>query len=151
MALNEDMELLRQVVLLDTLGEEKLRLIAFGAERRPFKPGEALFREGAAADDAYVVASGTVALSRKTRDGDRMVETATTGALLGELALFTPVKRAMTATATDAVEVLRISRPLFQRILEEYPDLAEVLRQRIAGNLQRISKDLGRIAHRFKD
>ncbi|MBA70923.1 MAG: protein kinase [Rhizobiales bacterium] len=152
MALLEDMNLLSQVELLRSLGEEKLRLIAFGAERRRFQPGQVLFREDAPADGAFVIAEGTVALSQKTRDGaDRPLTNVGPGTLLGELALISPITRSMTATAEDDVEVMRINRPLFHRMLEEYPEIADTVRERITDNLTRLTRELGDIAPRFSD
>ena len=152
MALLDDMALLSQVELLRSLGEEKLRLIAFGAERRRFEAGQVLFREDSPADGAFVIAKGTVALSQKTRDGgDRPLAQVGTGTLLGELALISPITRSMTAIAEDDVEVMRINRPLFHRMLEEYPEIADTVRERITDNLTRLTRELGEIAPRFSD
>lgn len=149
MALVEDMNLLSRVELLGSLGEEKLRLIAFGAERRRFQPGQILFREDAPADGAYVVASGRIELSQRTRDGEKTLATVGEGTLLGELALISAVNRSMTAVAVDHVEVMRINRPLFHRMLAEYPEIADIVRERITGNLNRLNEDLGRLGPRF--
>lgn len=149
MALIEDMKLLNRVELLGSLGEEKLRLIAFGAERRGFKPGQLLFREDAPADGAYVIASGKVELTQRTRNGERSLAIVGTGTLLGELALISAVKRSMTAVAVDDVEVMRITRPLFHRMLAEYPEIADIVHERITGNLDQLTNDLGQIGARF--
>lgn len=150
MALNDDIELLSTVALFSGVSEDKLRLIAFGAERRRLQPGQVLFKEGAPADCAFVVAGGRVELSRKGRDGQPLtLGFAERGALLGELAMITAVKRSMTATTPDNAEVIRINRPLFRRMLEEYPDIAGIIKQRIEANLAALSGDLGKIADRF--
>jgi CRP-like cAMP-binding protein len=151
LALLDDMALLSQVELLRSLGEEKLRLIAFGAERRRFEPGQVLFREDSPADGAFVIAQGTVALSQKSREGDRHLAQVGPGTLLGELALISPITRSMTAIAEGQVEVMRINRPLFHRMLEEYPEIAETVRERITDNLSRLTRELGDIAPRFAD
>lgn len=69
MALSEDMALLNRVELFRELGEDKLRLIAFGAERRRLQAGQVLFRQDAPADCAFVIASGSFELSQQGRDG----------------------------------------------------------------------------------
>ncbi len=48
MALNDDIMLLSNVPLFADISEDKLRLIAFGAERRRIFKGQELFREGGA-------------------------------------------------------------------------------------------------------
>ena len=152
MALNDDIELLSSVQLFGDIGEDKLRLIAFGAERRKLQAGQMLYRENTAADCAFVVAEGRIELTKTDRNGRSVtVGTAGRGTLLGELAMVTAVERTMTAIAVDASEVIRINRPLFRRMLEEYPDIADVVRGRIAANLQALNRELGRAATRFAD
>lgn len=151
MALNDDIALLSIVPLFRDISEDKLRLIAFGAERRKMQAGQMLFKEGTPADCAFVVADGRFELSRTGKDGGRPVSLgfAERGTLLGELAMVTAVNRSMTAIAPDNAEVIRINRPLFRRMLEEYPDIAGIVRQRIDENLAALSADLGKISGRF--
>lgn len=150
MALNDDIALLSTVALFSDISEDKLRLIAFGAERRKLQAGQMLFREGTPADCAFVVASGRFELSRSGKDGQTIqLGFAETGTLLGELAMITAVNRSMTAIAPDNAEIIRINRPLFRRMLEEYPDIASLVRKRIDENLAALNADLGKIAGRF--
>ena len=150
MALNDDIALLSMVPLFRDISEDKLRLIAFGAERRKMQAGQMLFREGTPADCAFVVADGRFELSRTGKNGRPVsLGFAERGTLLGELAMVTAVNRSMTAIAPDNAEVIRINRPLFRRMLEEYPDIAGIVRQRIDENLAALSADLGKISGRF--
>ncbi|MCY0148998.1 cyclic nucleotide-binding domain-containing protein [Hoeflea sp. G2-23] len=152
MSLNDDIALLSTVPLFHEIGEDKLRLIAFGAERRKLQPGQMLFREKTPADCAFVVASGKFELTRADRNGPpQTIGAAGRGTLLGELAMVTAVSRSMTAIALDNAEVIRINRPLFRRMLEEYPEIAGIVRERIAANLAEINAGLGKIAGRFAD
>ena len=54
------------------------------------------------------------------------------GTLLGELALIAETRRPATATATEPSTVIRISRSLFLKMLEGYPEAAQILREQIA-------------------
>jgi len=45
--------------------------------------------------------------------------------------------------------VLRLSRAMFRRILEEYPDIAVHLHQRIAEDLQALVRRIEELAPRF--
>lgn len=152
MALNDDIELLSSVSLFGDIGEDKLRLIAFGAERRKLQAGQMLFRENTPADCAFVVADGRIELTRSHRNGQTVsVGTAGRGTLLGELAMVTAIDRSMTAIAIDNSEVIRVNRPLFRRMLEEYPEIADVVRERIAANLKALNNGLSQAAPRFAD
>ncbi|MFB2551434.1 cyclic nucleotide-binding domain-containing protein [Ensifer soli] len=150
MSLNDDIALLASLPLFADLGGDKLRLIAFGAERRRVAEGQELFREGAPADCAYAIAAGRFRLTRADRSG-REVETGivSRGTLLSELAMISVVERKATATALEDGEVLRINRPLFHRMLEEFPDVATLVDRRIRDNLAGMIARAGAMAGRF--
>ncbi|NVP53852.1 cyclic nucleotide-binding domain-containing protein [Mycoplana rhizolycopersici] len=150
MALIDDIRLFAQVPLFSGLSEDKLRLMAFGAERRRLVEGQTLFREGTSADCGYVVATGGFRLYSTARDGSVKDDgTAGAGALLSELAMISVVERKFTATAIEDSEVIRINRPLFRRMLEEYPDVAMMVQERIRANLEAMISGAAGLAGRF--
>lgn len=150
MALNDDIALFSKVPLFADLSEDKLRLMAFGAERRRVLEGQLLFREGTAADCGFVVASGSFRLTSLARNGSPREEgLAGAGTLLSELAMISAVERKYTATAEEDSEVIRINRPLFRRMLEEYPDVARLVEARVRANLEAMIGNVGRLAGRF--
>lgn len=142
MSLDSDIQLLARVKLFEGFQPEHLRLLAFGAEARTLGKGTRLYGEGAMSDGGYVVVRGTVELT--TKEGG-LVNTHTTGALIGEMALISDVVRQATAVAIEHTEVLKITRPLFRRMLEEYPDLAELLHDRIAASVHDFMRRLDTI------
>jgi len=149
-ALADDIALLSQVPLFAGLAEDKLRLMAFGAERRRLVEGQTLFREGTSADCGFVVAYGAFQLTSTQRDGSTREEgLADAGTLLSELAMISAVERKYTAVATEDSEVIRINRPLFRRMLEEYPDVAVLVDARIRENLSAMITQMRGLARRF--
>ena len=150
MALADDIALLSQVPLFAGLAEDKLRLMAFGAERRRLVEGQTLFREGTSADCGFVVAYGAFQLTSTQRDGSTREEgMADAGTLLSELAMISAVERKYTAVAVEDSEVIRINRPLFRRMLEEYPDVAVLVDARIRENLSVMITQMRGLARRF--
>jgi CRP-like cAMP-binding protein len=150
LALSDDIRLFAQVPLFAGLSDDKLRLMAFGAERRRIVEGQTLFREGTSADCGFVIAAGSFRLFSTARDGSVRDEgTAGAGSLLSELAMISVVERKFTATAIEDAEVIRINRPLFRRMLEEYPDVAIVVQDRIRANLEAMIQSAKGIAGRF--
>lgn len=89
------------------------------SERLAFDPGQILFREGDAADSAFLVIAGTVAMSIHTRHGPRVLNTLGPGDVVGESAIFSDAPHTATATAATRVEVLRVSRALFSRTVRD--------------------------------
>jgi CRP-like cAMP-binding protein len=150
LSLNDDIALLSLVPLFADIDDDKLRLIAFGAERRRLSRGQQLFREGAPADCAFAIASGSFSLTRSQVDGSvEVVDTVGRGTLLSELAMISFVERKFTATAEEDSEVIRINRPLFRRMLEEYPEVAVVVEARIKDNLQTMIRNVQKLAPKF--
>jgi CRP-like cAMP-binding protein len=151
MALADDIRLLSQVPLFSDMDGDQLRLIAFGAERRTIAHGQALFREHSPAESAFVVASGRFQLSTLGRDGHMQVEKeVSAGTLLSELALITMVERKYTAVALQDSDVLKVTRTLFHRLLEEYPRAAQILQARIRDNLVRMAQAAAAMESRFQ-
>jgi CRP-like cAMP-binding protein len=130
-ALEDDIRTLAEAPLLDELGHDALRLLAFSADRLTLAEGDVLFREGDAADSGFVLVAGSLALTR--RNGEKIVGP---GALIGELALVCDTTRPATATAREPSRVYRIARGLFERLLDEYPELASKLHARLSARVQ---------------
>jgi CRP-like cAMP-binding protein len=149
MALEDDIRILQRVRLLEGFSPEQLRLLAFGAESLRIKSGRDLYAEGADADCAYVVANGEIELYRETQGKRVPAGRAGPGALLGELALIAGGTRPTSAVAVHDADVIRLGRTVFRRILEEYPDLAATLHQRIAGELSDMVTRLERVKAKF--
>jgi CRP-like cAMP-binding protein len=150
MALADDIRLLTQVTLFRELDDDQLRLIAFGAERRLVSAGQELFRDKSPAESAFIVAKGRLNLLTPDRNGEIKVDaTVGPGTLLSELALVTMVERKFTAVAVEDCEVLKISRSLFHRLLEEYPQVGHLIENRIRDNIAGLARAANAMQHRF--
>ena len=150
MALADDIRLLARLPLFKDMGEEELRLIAFGADRRHLAAGQTLFREKSPAECAYVVARGSFELSAHESGSAGAPGIAGAGTLLSELALVTLVERKFTAVALEESDVIRITRALFHRLMEEYPDAARRIEARIRQNLAAMALQAAAMLHRFE-
>src|SRR5260221_6238374 len=62
MSLNEEVEMLRRIQLFAKVEPAKLKLLAFTSERAVFQAEEVLFHQGDAADAAYIIVAGEVAV-----------------------------------------------------------------------------------------
>ena len=116
--------------MFEGFNHEHLRLIAFGAEARTLAEGTRLFRADSYSDGGYVIVSGTVELA--SGEQGQTITQQGPGALLAELALISETNHAATAMTLEKCEVLKIPRPLFRRVLEEYPELASVIQERLS-------------------
>ncbi|MEC5322336.1 cyclic nucleotide-binding domain-containing protein [Aurantimonas sp. A3-2-R12] len=149
MSLESDIAILRNVPLFEGLANDQLRLLAFGAERRRLAAGEIVFRQDAQADAGFVIASGTVALARQGGSQQKIVGVYGPGTLLGELALITATTRPANAKAETDCELLRITRSLFRRMLEEYPEYAAGLHERLKVQFADMTRQILALEERF--
>lgn len=138
MSIEDDVVLLERVPTLRLLGTASLRMLAIGSEQRYVARGGALFHAGDEADSGFVVQSGAF----RIEDGGGAAIVAAPGALIGELALITPMKRPSTAVALEDSSAIRIARSLFQRVLESDPEAARRLRDEFASRTSQIASDI---------
>ncbi|HEX2255858.1 MAG TPA: cyclic nucleotide-binding domain-containing protein [Afifellaceae bacterium] len=134
MTLASDIALLRQTPFFESFSEEHLKLIAFSAESRSFAAGMVLYEEGQLLHSAYIIGSGRLEAVRKERDGEA-TRAIGPGETLAERALLLETRARETVTVTEAATALQMRRPVFRRFLEEYPEIATLLRARIAARL----------------
>jgi CRP-like cAMP-binding protein len=152
LALDDDIRLLSGVELFQSFTPDQLRLLAFGAENMRLASGQILYEAGVEADGAFVVARGRIGLFHENAEGERaLLAEAGAGAMLGELALIADTVRPTGAVAVEDTELVRLSRKLFHRILQEYPELAEALRDQIARGLTQMVGKIDRLSSRFSD
>jgi CRP/FNR family cyclic AMP-dependent transcriptional regulator len=106
----------------DMAEPEKARLVArFG---RTFAAGAALFREGEAAGEAFLLQEGRVRLLKRVRAVERSLMVVRPGDLFGESALVDATPRNSTAVAlTDGV-ALALGRETFRALLTNHPTIA---------------------------
>jgi CRP/FNR family transcriptional regulator, cyclic AMP receptor protein len=91
---------------------------------RTFTAGEALFREGEAAKEAFLLQEGRVRLLKRVRLVERSLMVVRPGELFGESALLEAPARNSTAVAlTDGV-ALALERDTFRTLLEHHPSIA---------------------------
>jgi CRP-like cAMP-binding protein len=138
MSIEDDVALLERVPTLRLLGTDALRMLAIGSEQRNVARGDLLFNEGDDADAGFIVQRG--ALRVEDRAGAEIV--VGPGALIGELALVVPMRRPSTATALEHCSMIRITRSLFQRVLESDPAAAQRLRDEFTNRTSQIASDI---------
>lgn len=138
MSIDDDIALLEGVPTLRLLGGDSLRMLAIGSEQRKLQDGETLFRQGDTTDCGYVVQRGAL----RVNDDAGAEIIAGPGMLIGELALVVEMQRPSTATAAEPSVVIRISRSLFQRLLESDPLAARRLRDQFANRASQMASDL---------
>jgi len=145
MTIEDDISFLGQVPTFAQLGFSTLQIVAIGSETKQLADGEILFRAGETTDAGYVIREGSLKLTtHDPRRSDRGVIFGP-GALIGELALVTETVCPATAIAVEPTTVIRISRSLFCKVLEGFPESARLMRDRFAERASLASDELSRL------
>lgn len=147
MSLDEDLGRLTRNPVFAAIEPEALRLMVFSAERRALRAGDILFRRDEISNDGFVVLTGSIAVD-PSGNGTAAARIVHPPGLIGEVALLTQTRRPATAIAREPSTVLRISRQLFHRVLNEFPQSAERLRQLLSARLLQFTAELGSLRER---
>jgi CRP-like cAMP-binding protein len=110
----------------------------FSHETNPvrFAPGEVLFKAGDAPDAMYVLLEGSLAV----QVGDKLVENATRGAIIGEMALIDHSPRAATVTASTAASLAKLDERRFQRLIQQNPFFATHVMKTLADRIRSMDR-----------
>ena len=133
MSLEDDLRKLSQAPLLGELEAEARRILSFSGETRVLRAGDLLFCKGETSDGGFIVFSGSIGLDPE--DGKSGETIAYPYALIGEIALISQTERPITARAREASVVMKISRHLFHRVLQEFPISTARVRDLVASRL----------------
>ena len=144
MSINEEVELLRQIPLFAKIEPSKLKLLAFTSERLKFKSDEELFHQGDIGDSAYIVIGGQADVIFSTDRGDVVVSTVKRNDIVGEVAILCDVPRTASVKAKEDLEVLKISKDLFFRMISEFPQMSVEIMRELAARLDRTTDQLMR-------
>ncbi len=102
-------------------------------ERQSCKTGEVIIKEGEQGDTFYILFSGKVDITKKDAGEDKYLATLEEGAIFGELALLNDKPRAATITALENVELLTLSKDIFNRVVKQSATFEEQLKQTYFG------------------
>ena len=98
--------------------------------------GQALFAEGDAGEAMYVLVSGTADVMLH----GKVLETAKSGAILGEMAIIDNSPRAATVVAREDCSLIAINANRFSALTREVPDFALHVMRAMSDRLRRLGK-----------
>lgn len=139
MTIEDEIAFLEGIPILRRLGAAALRILAISAEAYALEAGQVLFNVGDPADGAFVIQNGSLTLTTSAGAAEVI---AGPGTLLGETALLVETIRPATARAREDSTVLRISRSMFLRMLDGYPDAAQRLTELFVARTDQWARDL---------
>jgi CRP-like cAMP-binding protein len=135
-SLREEVELLQRIPLFANVEASKLKLLAFTSERIAFESGQVLFRQGDAGDAAYIIIEGEAEVLVNGASGPIQVAVLGRNEIVGEIAILCDVPRTATIRALQRLVCLRISKDLFLRLINEFPQIAVAVVRELASRVE---------------
>ncbi|PID53407.1 MAG: Crp/Fnr family transcriptional regulator [Micrococcales bacterium] len=129
--------------LFASLSDEEVAALRASMVPHHLPRGAVLFREGDAGDRLYVIVMGKVKLGRTSGDGrDNLMAILGPGEMFGELSLFDPGARSLTATAISETELIGLGSEDLDSYLTDHPDVAKHLLRALGQRLRRTNESL---------
>ncbi len=119
---------------LPSIGLEIYKNLTLGdLERRKFKAGEVIFKEGAdAKGEAFLVHDGSVQIKRTFDGVEKVLSTLGEGELVGDLALFRDTTRSADAVAATDVVLIVINNDRLDWLISNRPQVTREVVRRLA-------------------
>ncbi len=117
--MDQKLELLARVPLLSGLDRKALEEVGRLADEVDLPAGRVVAKQGASADEFFVIIDGSVSIER---DG-RHLRDLGPGDFFGELAMLGKMPRTATATCASACRLLVVGHREFNSLLARYPSI----------------------------
>jgi CRP/FNR family transcriptional regulator, cyclic AMP receptor protein len=116
-----------------------VNLFRHATEVKTFAAGEVIFAQGDPGDLMYVVQDGEVEI----RLGERVIDSAGAGGIVGEMALVDKGPRSASAVAKTECRLVPVDQKHFEYLVSQTPHFAITVMKIIVDRLRRRMIDLG--------
>jgi len=125
--MQQNLELLQELPFFSSFPLQALKILALLAARGSFVPGDVLYEEGDDPGRAYLILSGSLTLTAKGENQQRIVvQQFTEGNFLGSLSLLGNMPAHFKLTAEEKTSVLTLNREQFSKILDQFPEISKI-------------------------
>ena len=133
----------RSIHLFESLSDEELRQVVEGMRMAVYAAGEAMIIQGEEGDSFFVIWSGEAEVSIRKDDGSPAVlKVLRPGDYFGEMALLTGERRSATITALSECTCYVLGKPIFKKVLEQNPAIAEDLSEKLSSRQAELDEQL---------
>lgn len=143
MSLNKAVEAMQQTPIFMGIDPKRLRLLAFMSESLTYRAGELLFDQGDEGDSAFVVIDGSASVLINIGGEKKEVAVIGSKQIFGEMAVLCDIPRTAAIGAKSDLDVLRIDRDAFLKLLSEFTEVSLQVMRFLAARLEATTKDLG--------
>jgi CRP/FNR family cyclic AMP-dependent transcriptional regulator len=107
-----------------------------GVPTTRLQKGQFIFKEGENAGSIYLLKTGNIRIFKKKGNSDIEIETIRSGQILGELAFLDGNPRSASGEALTDCDLVEISGPSFQQVLDKLPEWLKILLRTLVTRLR---------------
>ena len=139
--------------LFTNLQANHLNEVAPLLEPLSYITGDTVINQGEAGDCLYIVQRGRLNIVSQNAAGEEVILSNTTvGGTVGEIALLTGARRTASVYATEAIQLLRLSKGRFDELNQQHAEIAAQISQNIIQKQYRVLLDMTlRVSNLLKD
>jgi small-conductance mechanosensitive channel/CRP-like cAMP-binding protein len=123
---------IQSMELFRDLTHDEKEFLADRLHYAPFTAGETMTKQGAVAHFLYVITRGAAEIRTTVEGQSKLVSTLHAPSFFGEMGLMTGEPRQADVIATQDVECFRLEKEGFQKIIEERPEIARGMSEKMA-------------------
>ncbi len=139
MSVNTDVELLQRVPLFAQVDPAHLKVLVFSSQKKRVAAGSYVIKKGSQGNAGYLVISGRGIVRRDNKGNSGAIARVQAGAFVGEMSMIGGTQSSISVQAIDEMVLLKISKKIFFRVCEEFPDVGvkvlAVLSDKLDGSL----------------
>lgn len=117
-----DVSQLKNITTLSALSDEALSYLSDIMQKRSYGEGDPVFNEGTEGGDLYLVAAGSVKVSKRAKEGEaQSLASVRQGEFLGIMTFLTGGKHSASASAGSGCELFILDKASFDGLVEKFP------------------------------
>jgi CRP/FNR family cyclic AMP-dependent transcriptional regulator len=138
-------DLLKKIPLVSKIGHSMLEPLAFDSETLTLGSGQVLFCQGDIGNAAYIIMSGEAEVITEGPEGEITVATLGKNQFIGEISILIDVPRTATVRAMTELTALVISKDMFYRMVNEFPEIGIEIMRELARRLEQTTVQLRQV------
>ena len=140
--LTQEVEMLKKIPMFASIDPGKLKLLAFASDRKVYKNGQDLFKQGEIGDSAHVIVEGCAQIIVVADGNEIVVAELGSNEIIGEIAILCDVPRTATVRANGEVVALKIKKEHFIGMINQAPELGIEVMRELAERLTKTTAEL---------
>lgn len=124
-----------------------LKVLVFSSQEKTVSSGSFVMKKGSSGNAGYLVVSGRGIVRAGNKAESPAIARVETGAFIGEMSMVGGLPSTISVQAIDQMVLLKVSKKIFFRVCEEFPDVGAkvlaVLTKKLDGSLSGFSQVQG--------